>query len=121
MKAKLFVVMCIAALLTAGCASTRQSEVVVDPDGVDMGQFNRDLDECREISKQVSQKAAGGAVGGAVVGAAIGAIIGNSRTAARGAGVGGVLGGAKGAGSTHRERKRVVKNCMRERGYSVLN
>ncbi len=121
MKAKLIVVICIAALFTAGCASTRKSEVVVDPAGVDMGQFNTDLEECREISKQVGQKAGAGAVGGAVVGAAIGAIVGNSGTAARGAGVGGVLGGAKGAGSTHQERKVVVKNCMRDRGYRVLN
>ena len=49
------------------------------------------------------------------------AIAGNSDTAERAAGVGGVIGGAKGAGSGLRERDRVVKNCLRGRGYRVLN
>lgn len=53
--------------------------------------------------------------------AALGAIAGNSGTAERAAGVGGVIGGAKGAGSGLRERDRVVKNCLRGRGYRVLN
>ncbi len=121
MKAMVVVAVCTAALLAAGCAGTRRSEVVIDPEGVDMAQFDRDLAECRQISEQVNQRAGTGAVGGAVVGAAVGAIVGNSSTAAKGAGVGAVVGGAKGAGSTHREKKLVVKNCMRERGYKVLN
>lgn len=121
MQAKLLVLICITAFLAGGCAGTRRSEVVIDPDGVDMGQFDRDLEDCRQIAKQVDQKAGAGAVGGALVGAAIGAIVGNSSTAARSAGVGAVLGGAGGAGSTHKEKKVVVKNCMRDRGYNVLN
>lgn len=55
------------------------------------------------------------------MGGALGAIAGNSGTAERAAGVGGVIGGAKGAGSGLRERDRVVKNCLRGRGYRVLN
>ena len=118
---KLLIVICVTSLLTVGCAGTRRSGIVIDPEGVDMGQFDADLVQCRQIAEQVDQKAGAGAVGGAIVGGAIGAILGNSTTAGRGAGVGAVLGLAKGAGSTHREKKVVVKNCMRDRGYKVLN
>ena len=69
----------------------------------------------------MDQKAAGGVVAGAVVGGVLGAIVGNSSTAARGAGVGAMTGGVGGAGSTHQERQLVVKNCLRNRGYKVLN
>jgi len=47
-----------------------------------------------------------------------GVITGNT---ARGAGVGAVAGGARGVGSTNKERSRVVKNCLRNRGYQILN
>ena len=52
---------------------------------------------------------------------AIGAITGNSSSAARGAGVGAVSGGAKGASQGEQDEVRVVKNCLRGRGYRVLN
>ena len=106
---------------TAGCASRNKSGIVIDPAGVDQVRYQRDLSECQEIAQQVDLKAAGGVAGGAVVGGVIGAILGNRSTAARGAGVGAVTGGVGGAGSTHRERQQVVKNCLRNRGYRVLN
>ena len=56
--------------------------------------------------------------GGAAVGAAIGAITGS---AGRGAGIGAVTGGAESARISERERANVVSNCLRGRGYRVLN
>ena len=108
-------------LIGASACAGRRSEVVIDPAGVDMARYQRDLRECEEISQQVRGKAAGGAVGGAVVGGAIGGIVGGSDSAGKGAGVGAVAGAARGAAATRQERQRVVKNCLRNRGYSVLN
>lgn len=102
-----------------GCASRKQ--VIIDPSGVDMAQFDSDLAECKVVAEQVEQGAGKGAVVGAVVGGLIGAALGNSGTAQRAAGVGAVSGGASGAGRTQQEKNTVVKNCMRNRGYRVLN
>lgn len=120
MRNILYCMTIVAISFSAGCAANR-SKPVIDPEGVDMSQYQQDLAECEEISKQVDQKAGSGAAGGAVVGGLIGAIVGDSDQVARSAGVGGVLGGAKGAGATERERSLVVKNCLRNRGYTVLN
>ena len=51
----------------------------------------------------------------------LGAIFGNSGDVARGAGAGGVVGGARGAASGEREKDQVLRNCLRGRGYRVLN
>ncbi len=113
------------AALVMACAGQRHDsgDVIVDTRGVDMHAYHHDLAECRAYADQVGvgRRTAGGALAGAVVGGAVGAIAGNSDTAGRAAGVGGVIGGAKGAGSGFRERDRVVKNCLRGRGYRVLN
>jgi len=106
--------------MLSGCA-THRADVVIDPTGVDMGRYQQDLLECQQIAKQVHGKAAGGAVGGAVVGAAVGAVLGNSESVRKGAGVGAITGLAHGAGATRRERQQVIKNCLRYRGYKVLN
>lgn len=110
----------LAIAFVAGCAGGG-SKPIIDPAGVDMGRYQADLAECQQIAQQVDQKAGAGAVGGAVVSGLIGAITGNSERVKKSAGVGAVLGGAKGAGATARERELVVKNCLRKRGYSVLN
>ena len=110
---------CFLFLTTAACANREQ--VIIDPNGVDMGKYQQDLDACRQIAEGVDQKAGGGAVAGAVVGGLVGAALGNSGTAGRMAGAGAVVGGASGVGATAQEKDQVVKNCMRNRGYSVLN
>ncbi len=120
MKGIWYGVIILSLIATAGCAG-RRSDVVIDPAGVDMGLYQKDLVECQEISKQVRGKAAGGAVGGAVVGGAVGGIVGNSDTAGKGAGVGAVTGVARGAAATRQEKQLVIKNCLRNRGYKVLN
>ena len=55
------------------------------------------------------------------MGGLIGAIVGGSDSVLRGAGIGAVAGGAGSAGDTEKERSKVVKNCLRNRGYKILN
>jgi hypothetical protein len=96
---------------------------IFDTKGVDMPSYTADLQECQTYAAQVpvGEEVAKGAVRGGAVWGAIGAIFGNSRSAARGAGAGAVAGGAQGGAQAEREQRQVVKNCLRGRGYKVLN
>jgi uncharacterized protein YcfJ len=107
-------------LVIAGCARDRP---IVDTKGVDRAAYRQDLVECQGYAEEVEsgRRVAGGAVAGAVVGGAVGAAVGNSDTAKRGAGAGSVVGGARGAGRAHHEKEQVLRNCLRGRGYRVLN
>jgi len=108
-------------VLTA-CQGLRD-EPIVDMQGVNVAQYNRDLSDCQHYAEQVAVggDAARGAVAGAAIGGAVGAIVGNSDSAQRGAGVGAVAGGARGAGRGLREQERVLRRCLAGRGYRVLN
>ncbi len=108
----------------AGCASHNNPNApIVEMRGVDPYQYEIDLADCGTYADEVrtAEKAGAGAVGGAVVGGAVGAIFGGADGAAEGAGAGAVVGGARGVGEGIRERSVVVKNCLRNRGYVVLN
>ncbi|MFO1152323.1 MAG: glycine zipper family protein [Rhodospirillales bacterium] len=112
------------ALLAAGCTS----DPIVDMAGVNQVKYDNDLAACREYADQVNVATgtAGGAVAGAAVGAALGAVVGAitgspGTGAAIGAATGGTTGGVSGASSGGSRRDRVVRNCLRERGYSVLD
>jgi len=104
------------ALFLPGCAS----KPIVDTYNIDMVQYQKDLAECEDIARQVDT---GGTVVksaafGAGVGAALGAIGGDIGVAAAGGAVGG---GAGGMLSADDEKAQVAKNCLRYRGYAVLN
>ena len=103
----------------AGCSGA--TGPIIDTKGVDMTAYQQDLAECQSYATQVSTGTAvgKGAAGGAAVGAAIGAIAGGD--AAKGAGIGAVTGGAESARISDREKADVVRNCLRGRGYRVLN
>ncbi|HET7361944.1 MAG TPA: hypothetical protein VFJ70_00090 [Burkholderiales bacterium] len=89
------------ALSLAGCAY----RPVVDPKTSRHPEnYETDLAECRQLAEQGAHPG-GSAAGGALVGA----------------GGGAVLGGAKGAGSGENEQRAMVRNCMKGRGYAVLN
>ena len=99
-------------------------EPIIDRKGVDMNSYYADKAECEDYATEVpiGEKVFRGAAGGAVVGGAIGAIVNRGPDSAeRGAGVGAVTGGVRGAQEGVRERERVVKQCLRGRGYKVLN
>lgn len=115
-------------LVLAGCAQSYQP--VVDMKGVDTAKYQQDLYECRQYAEQVSpvERAAGGALLGAAGGAALGAITGglaSGVSAGSGAALGAATGGAVGAGvggvTGIEQQKQIIDNCLRGRGYNVLN
>jgi len=110
-------------LMALGLVAACAQQPIIDTKGVNIAQYEQDKKECSAYAEQVSvaQKAGTGAVAGAAVGAVIGAAVGNSDTAARGAGIGAASGAAKGTGRGISEKQRVVRNCLRHRGYAVLN
>ncbi len=111
------------ATLLAACASNPGQSVIIDTKGVDMNRYYADLDDCTAYAEQVQtgENVARGAARGAVVGGAIGAMVRGPDTAERGAGIGAVSGAAKGVARSEAEQNRVVRNCLRGRGYRVLN
>jgi len=104
--------------LAAGCAS--YSEPIIDTQGVNMSQYEADLADCKAYSQQIEPATgmAKGAAAGAATGAAIGAIGGD---VGEGAGVGAVLGASKSGVRAADDADKVVKRCLRYRGYRVLN
>ena len=119
MKKILLISLIISLVSVTGCA--RRAQIIIDPYGVDMARYQQDLAECQHLSRQVESKVGEGIVGGAIVGAIAGSIIGGNGTADTTAKLGALSGGLQGGASTKQERMRVVKNCLRNRGYQVLN
>lgn len=117
---RLHVALSIVAILhmLPGCAGTPRP--IIDTKGADMDQYPADLAECGQFAEEVD--IAGGVVRsaaiGAVVGAAMGAISGDVGPAA---GFGAIGGGAGAGLEEGRTRQSVVKECLRGRGYRVLN
>ena len=123
---KKFLAVAVALATLTGCAQSYQP--VVDTKGHDTARYQQDLFECRQYAEQTSpagNAAVGGlagAAGGAALGAIGGAIAGNAGTgAAIGAATGGALGVGGGAYSGVSEQQRIIDNCLRGRGYNVLN
>lgn len=106
---------------SVGCASRK---VIADKQGMDEAKYQQDLAQCNTYADEVGvgEEAAKGAGAGAILGGAVIAILGGDAGAiARTAGVGAVVGGAKGGNKGKQEESTVVKNCMRQRGYKILN
>jgi len=111
-------------LVLTGCAGANVRPIV-DLKGKDQATYENDLQQCQSYATQQSGAATTGAMaaaGGAVLGAAIGLVAGGNRTGiAQTAGVGGVIGGAGGMFEGNKAQENVVKQCLRGRGYNVLN
>ena len=107
-------------LLVTACTTT--NEIIIDQKGVNMSNYEDDLADCESYAQQVpvGKKAAKGGASGAVVGGAIGSVS-DHRGTGEGAAIGAISGIAKGANEGERSQLRVVKNCLRGRGYRVLN
>jgi hypothetical protein len=125
---KRFLALAVTMATLAGCAQTYQP--VVDTKGHDSARYQQDLYECRQYAEQVSPagQAAVSGLGGAAAGAALGAITGAlvggvsaGEGAAFGAATGGAVGVGTGAYSGVKEQEQIINNCMRGRGYNVLN
>ena len=113
----------LAVTMIAACASKPASRVIVDTKGVDMSKYYIDRADCEAFAEQVrsGEKIAQEAGKGAAVGGAVGGIYRGSDGIARGAGAGAVVGGVRGYEKSENEQFRVVRNCLRGRGYRVLN
>lgn len=110
----------LALLLLAGC----QYRPVVDQKmSKNPERFDADLAECRQIAEGGTGggQVAGGAAGGAVVGGALAVATGRPDRIGQAAGGGAVIGGARGAGGSAREKREIVRNCLKGRGHAVLN
>ncbi|MCW0180321.1 hypothetical protein [Zavarzinia sp.] len=117
-----------AALALSACASGYRP--VVDPSmsKAPPGYYEHDLAYCQNLADQVptGNEAASNALGGAALGAIAGGVIGSfsgdfGKGLAAGAGIGAATGAARGTVNAEEEKRRVIDNCMRNRGYSVLN
>jgi uncharacterized protein YcfJ len=114
-------------IILLSCASYTP---VVDTQNVkNQDKYYRDQAECKTIASQNTSTAKnvakdtviGGAVG-AGTGTLLGVITGNTVTGlAMGSVIGGVAGGAKGAYDSNKNYETIYRNCMRGRGYNVLN
>ncbi len=92
--------------------------------------YTRDLAECKMLAQKVSgytpgEAVKGGLIGGAIgaaAGAAIGAAVGDpGKGAAIGAAAGGIGGGTYKAVDAERKYKQAYINCMRNRGWNVID
>lgn len=106
--------------ILAGCANYRpivDSQSITDPQ-----RYELDLADCQRYAEQVNPAASAlvGAALGALLGAALGAVADDPYWAITAAG--GAIGGlAGGTASAVGDQKDVVRECMRQRGYAVLN
>lgn len=109
-------------LFGSGCTTTK--EIIVDRQGIDYSRYAADKAECETYASEVrtGDKVLKGAASGAAIGAVVGAIADDSTEGTvRAAGVGAVAGGVQGLAEGEREQVSVVKQCLRGRGYKVLN
>ena len=115
--------LCSVFLLAACTGMTDPSGAIVDLQGVDRELYEADLADCKSYADEVplGKHVGGAAVAGAAVGAAVGVISGDSSSVAEGAGYGAVYGGTMSGGAAIAEKRHVLRECMRGRGYRVLN
>ena len=112
-----------------GCVANNSSSIfegskpIIDTKGVNMSQYEIDLEECSIFSEDIStgKSIAKGAVTGAAVGAVIEAITDDVRSRRDAIEVGAVSGGAQSGIRAVGEKERILKRCLRGRGYKVLN
>ena len=109
-------------LIVLSACSSLQDKPIVDLKGVNLSQYNADLAECEVYADGVSvtNKTAEGAVAGTLIGGVVGATAGGTSRAKRGAGTGAAIGGARGAIGAFNDKERIVRTCLRGRGYRVL-
>ena len=117
--------------LVSGCIATQSGSIfntrsgkpIVDTKGVNMSQYELDLEECSTFAEDIStgKSIAKGAVTGAAVGAVIEAITEDVRSRRDAIEIGAVSGGAQSGIRAVREKEQIVRRCLRGRGYKVLN
>ena len=107
-------------LLFQGSACTTTHEIIVNDKRANSNAYSSDLSDCQALSDQVdlTGKALKGAGSGAVIGGISGVI---QEEGLKGLAIGSVFGGFSGLDEGDKQKVVVVKNCLRHRGYIVLN
>lgn len=108
--------------LLSGCVAQPYRPIV--DNGTRIGDYDADLNLCKDVAAQVqpANAAGGGAVAGAVFGALLAGAVGlRGRDVGRVAAWGAASGGVQGLAVGSAEWQRVVDTCMARRGYNVLN
>ena len=107
-------------LIISACAA--HPDPIIDTKGVDPDLLAQDWEECEAYTEEinVAEGVGKGAALGGAVGAATGAVS-NRREVDEGAGLGAIYGGTRSGLDADRQKQQVFKNCMRGRGYRVLN
>ena len=110
-----------------GCAQTDLSDrndiAIIDTRGIDESVFKKDYSECSDFAKNIDlteRTLKQGAVAGAT-GAAVGVIIGGEEAAKKIGGSAAVLNAVEANLDGRNEQAKIIKNCLRGRGYKVLN
>lgn len=119
---KRLIILAVVVLLSA-CASTTYRPIV-DMKGVDYNKYEANLQECRAYAAQAAGVGTGAGVGavlGAAVGFALSRATGSQYNHGAAARTGAVAGGVSGAGAGAINELGVLKECLRGRGYHVLN
>ena len=131
MKNKTNLIVLISGLMLSACAAQSGWTPAIDTYGdKNAANIQQDKIECDELAKDSSSDTGeevgkgaliGGALG-AAAGATIGAVAGNAgKGAAIGAALGGIGGGGITAWNKSESYKEVFRNCMKNRGHTVLN
>lgn len=114
----------LAVSVLTGCAvAPRQdSYSLIDPNGVNMAQYQQDYDACAALANQtaVGDRAAGGAMFGALFSAVVGAALCGRNCSAQMAGWGAAGGATGAAGAGVREQQTTLRACLAGRGYRVI-
>ena len=115
----------------SGCIATKSGSIfdaigskpIVDTKGIDMSQYESDLEECNVFANEIStgKSIIKGAAAGAAIGTVLEAVTDGSRGTRNATEVGTVVGGGKSGVRSVQEKEQIVKRCVRGRGYRVLN
>ena len=103
--------------------SEKDDVAIIDTRGVDMAVYRNDFLDCSSFSKNIDvteRTIEEGALSG-VTGAAVGAVLGGKKGAKKIGGSAGILGAVEGNIEARYEQSKIIKNCLRGRGYKVLN
>lgn len=115
----------------SGCIATKSGSIfdvagskpIVDTKGIDISQYELDLEECETFADEISptKSIVKGTATGAAIGTVIEAVTNGSKRTKDATGLGAIAGGGKSGIRAVQEKEQVVKRCVRNRGYQVLN
>ena len=113
----------VAVAMLAGCATAPRGAgyvPLVDMQGKNPAQFDRDVAECQVYARKTLD-AMSGALAGAIAVGLLAAILSPRGYRNDGARTGAIVGGVAGGASANDTQESVIKRCMVGRGWNVLN